>query len=216
MSLLLLGGVRTKARYALTGRVYLKNGCWHDATGPVHLFFHSDFIQVLLDEIDPAEASRAADAIAAAGSGVLLFVRVSHDNNVAPPPGDYWYQRSISEETRKAHLIPTIERFADRGLKVALTMGSRFPSDQAQMDMWLDTADRIVAAGRQESMAIASHRNEPNMTSQYSWDDRAKDWELARRTMTEFKKRVGCLIAGGSWGDNDQVKPARSEEHTSE
>jgi hypothetical protein len=163
---------------------------------------------VLMDEIDPDEADRAADAIARVGSGARIMVRVSHDNNVPPPPGDYWHGRSISEECRRAHLIPTLQRYAKRGLKVCLSMGSRFPNDQAETTMWLETADMIVAAGLQETIAIAEHRNEPNMTSQYNWDDRAKAWALAKSTMQEFRRRVGCVITGGSWGDNDQIDEA--------
>jgi hypothetical protein len=197
-----------QARYPLKGRVYVQGAQWYDATGPVHLFFHHDMPLLRLLDEDPAEASRGLDAIASIGSGVRFMVRVSHDNNVPPDPGDYWYGRSVSEEMRRAHLITALDMIAARGLKACLTMGSRFPNDKAETSMWLETADMIVAAKHSETIAIAEHRNEPNMTSQYHWEDRAQAWALAKSTMQEFKRRVGCIITGGSWGDNDQVVPA--------
>lgn len=204
------GGSRT-AKYPLKGRVYVDpQGVWCDATGPCLIFFHSAFQLVNLVATDKPEAVRTVQAIASAGSGVRIFTRIGADFDVVgrhPYFSDpFWGKgnREIDTTMCRDYLGETLDLCGDHGLKVFLTMGSLSRTDQIEYDFHMMVGDIVVERGHQETVAGAEHRNEPDQTSQYRGDP-PKAWELAKRTMRDFKAKVGCVITGGSWGDNDLV-----------
>lgn len=196
------------ARYPLVGRVYTQNGAWYDATGPVPLFLHHDFPAVLMDEIDPGEADRAADALARVGSGARIMVRVSKDVG-APPlvPADYWYGRAIDDACWRAHLIPTLDRYAQRGLKACLTMGAYLGDANAYRAFWAEVGDLIVSSGHQQTVGPVEFYNENNMNSPWK-NEPQTGYAIAKECMQKFKATVGCIVTGGSWGDADTLIPS--------
>lgn len=201
---------RLTAKYPLVGRVYVNSqGVWCDANGPCLIFFHSAFQLINLQATDPAEARRCVEAVARAGSGVRIFTRIAADFDIVgqhPYFSDPYFgpNREIDTTMCREFLVPTLDLCAEYGLKVCLTMGSLSKTDQIEYDFHMMVADLIVGSGHQETIAIAEHRNEPDQTSQYRGDP-PKGWALAKRTMQDFKRKVGCVITGGSWGDNDLV-----------
>lgn len=208
---LLTGSSSQKARYAIKGRVYLSpDGVWCDANGPCLIWFHSAFQLLTLVAQDKAEAIRAVRAIARAGSGLRMFTRIGADFDVMyrhPYFSDtYWGKgnREINTQMCRDHLAETLDLCGNYDLKVFLTMGSLSQTDQIEYDFHMMVGDIVVESGHAETVVGAEHRNEPNMTSQYRGDP-PKAWELAKRTMQDFKKKVGCVITGGSWGDNALV-----------
>lgn len=207
------------ARYPLIGRVYVKNGAWHDANGPCHLLFHSDFQLVNLVATNLPEARAGLQALAAVGSGLRIFTRLGADYEVVgkhPYYSDPFFgpNREIDTLMCRDYLEQALDECAAVGLKVITTMGSASRTDEIEMAFHDMVADIIVRSGHhclsggRATVILAEHRNEPNQTSQYGWEDRHKAWDLAERTMKAFKAKVGCLISGGSWGDNDQMFPA--------
>ena len=199
------------ARYPLIGRVYLSpDGVWCDAHGPCLIFFHSAFQLLTLVAQDKPMAVQTVQAIASAGSGLRMFTRIGADFDVMyrhPYFSDtYWGKgnREINTAMCRDYLAETLDLCGDYGLKVFLTMGSASKTDQVEYDFHMMVGDIVVESGHRETVAGAEHRNEPDSTSQYRGDP-PKAWELAKRTMQDFKKKVGCPITGGSWGDNDLV-----------
>lgn len=202
------------AKYKLEGRAYVKDGQFHDANGPCHFFFHHDMPHLRVADENPSEADAACDALAAVGSGNRLLWRVADDFDVPCKPGDYWYGRSVSRDCMRRQLAAALDRHADRGLKVILSMGALSKNDNEEIGLHEEAIDIVVRSGHhclsggRATVALAEHRNEPNMTSQYRWDDREKAWALAKRVMQMWRERVGCIVTGGSWGDNDQMLAA--------
>jgi len=199
------------ARYPLKGRIYLNpRGVWCDADGPCLIFFHSAFQLITLVATDKPEAVRTVRAIARAGSGVRFFTRIGADFDVVgrhPYFSDtFWGKgnREIDSTMCRDYLAETLDLCGDHGLKVFTTMGSMSKNDAVEYDFHMMVADIVVASGHTETLAGAEHRNEPDQTSQYTGDP-PKAWTLAKRTMQDFKAKVGCVITGGSWGDNDMV-----------
>lgn len=202
-----------QAKYPIVGRLRVVNGAWHDDTGPVHLLFHHDMPHLRVADENPAEADAAADAIARVGSGARILWRVADDFDVPCVPGDYWYGRSVSRACMRRQLVPALDRFAARGLKVILSMGALSKTDTEEIELHEECIDLIVRSGHHSlpggrcTVALAEHRNEPNMTSQYAFDP-PKGWALAKKTMQLWRERVGCVVTGGSWGDNDTMLAA--------
>jgi len=202
---------KDRARYPLIGRVYLnEHGVWCDANGPCLMFFHSEFQLINLVATNLAEARKSVRAIAKAGSGVRIFTRIGADFDVMgrhPYFSDpYWGQGNREINTQMCHdyLRPTLDLCVEHGLKVCTTMGSLSRSDAEEYDFHMMVGDIVVESQHQETLAVAEHRNEPDQTSQYAGDPE-RGWALAKKTMQDFKAKVGCVITGGSWGDNDMV-----------
>lgn len=195
------------AKYPLHGRMYVKNGQFHDATGPVHLLAHHDMPLLRVHDENPSEAGLACDAVARVGSATRIMWRLADDYDTPNKPGDYWYGRSISRTCMRHNLIPVLNLFAARGLKAILTMGALSKNDSEEIALHEECIDMIVRSGHQETIALAEHRNEPDSTSQYAYDP-PKGWALAKKTMQLWRERVGCIVTGGSWGDNDKMLAA--------
>lgn len=201
------------AKYPLVGRVYAKNGAWHDANGPCHFVAHSEFQLITLIATNLPEARAGLRAIASVGSAVRIFTRIGADFEVVgqhPYLSDPFFgQREIDTQMCRDNLEQTLDECAAVGLGVITTMGSLSKDDETEMAFHDMVADIIVRSGHHSlpggrcTIKLAEHRNEPNMTSQYGWEDHQKAWDLAEHTMKAFKAKVGCLISGGSWGDNE-------------
>lgn len=202
-----------QARYRIVGHLRIVDGAWYDENGPVHLLFHHDMPHLRVADENPGEADSAADAIARVGSGTRLLWRVADDFDVPCIPGDYWYGRSVSRDCMRRQLAKALDRHVQRGLGVILSMGALSKTDTEEIELHEEAIDIVVRSGHHClpggscTVKLAEHRNEPNMTSQYSGDP-AKGYALAKRTMQLWRERVGCIVTGGSWGDNDQMLAA--------
>jgi hypothetical protein len=176
-------------------------------------------------DIDAEEAERSNQKVAAAGwQGERNFIELAVDNGVPAGPGTFWHGRHVSHDMTMRNAPRHLDSLRALGLKMGVTKGNRWRSDQEEFDHLAEFCELVVRLGHQETIAwleilgneaIINHKygkmgvevpnpdydpNDPHSTPTYT--DYSKAVAYAQPMAKLVRDTIGCLTSMGSFDES--------------